>query len=106
MMTEKATEKLSMKRLADDIEALRKQVAALEKTVAQQKAAPAEKPKTKPTGARREISVEQRHALVETLAHFKAARRAQAGQVGDAESDWLEAEGEVTLLLAALRSDG
>jgi hypothetical protein len=106
MMTEKPTEKLSMKRLADDIEALRKQVAALEKTIAQPKAAPAEKPKAKAAGPIKEITAEQKHALVETLAHFKAARRAQAGQVGDAESDWLEAEGEVTLLLAALRSSG
>lgn len=104
-MTEKPTEKLSMKRLADDIEALRHQVAALEKTVAQHKAVPAEKPKAKVAGPGKEISPEQRHALVETLAHFKAARRAQAGEVGDAESDWLEAEAEVTLLLAALRSN-
>ena len=103
-MTEKPTDKLSMKRLADDIEALRKQIAALEKTVAQQKAVPAEKPKPKASGPQKEITAEQKHALVETLAHFKAARRAQAGMVGDAESDWLEAEGEVTLLLAALRS--
>jgi uncharacterized protein HemX len=106
MMTEKPTEKLSMRRLADDIEALRKQVAALEKSVAQQKAAPAEKPKAKVAGSGKEITAEQRHALVETLAHFKAARRAQAGQVGDAESDWLEAEAEVALLLAALRANG
>jgi hypothetical protein len=104
MMTEKPTEKLSMKRLADDIEALRKQVAALEKSAAQQKAAPAEKPRAKASG--KEITAEQKHALVETLAHFKAARRAQAGQVGDAESDWLEAEAEVALLVAALRSNG
>ncbi len=103
-MTEKPTEKLSMKRLADDIEALRKQVAALEKSAAQQKAAPAEKPRAKASG--KEITAEQKHALVETLAHFKAARRAQAGQVGDAESDWLEAEAEVALLVAALRSNG
>ena len=105
-MTEKPIEKLSMKRLADDIEALRMQVAALEKTVAQQRAAPAEKPKAKAAGPSKEITTEQKHALVETVAHFKAARRAQAGHVGDAESDWLEAEAEVTLLLAALRSNG
>ena len=103
-MAEKPAEKLSMKRLADDIDALRNQVAALEKAAAQQKAAPAERPKAKTSG--KEITAEQKHALVETLAHFKAARRAQSGQIGDAETDWLEAEAEVTLLLAALRSNG
>jgi hypothetical protein len=104
-MTEKTAEKLSMKRLAEEIEDLRKQVAKLEKA-AHEKPAAQEKPKAKSAVSRKEITVEQRHALVETLAHFKAARRAQAGRPGDAESDWLEAEGEVTLLLAALRSDG
>lgn len=104
-MTEKTAEKLSMKRLAEEIEDLRKQVAKLEKAAQEKPAAP-EKPKAKSAVSRKEITAEQRHALVETLAHFKAARRSQAGHPGDAESDWLEAEGEVTLLLAALRSDG
>lgn len=105
-MTEKATEKLSLKRLAEEIEELRKQVAKLEKAAAQEKAAPQEKPKAKAAGTRKEMAAEQKHALIETLAHYKAKRRAQAGQPGDAETDWHDAEAEVVLLLAALRSDG
>ena len=97
------TEKLSMKRLADEIEALRKQVVKLEKAPAP--APVPEKAKGRAATPRKELSVDQKHSLVEALAHFKAARRAQTGRTGDAESDWLEAEAEVTLLLAALGSD-
>jgi len=93
-------EKLSMKSLAADIEEIRARLAKLEKQPA------AEKPKARPTGARKELTADQRHALVETLAHFKAARRTQTGKAGDAESDWLEAEAEVAVLLATLGSDG
>lgn len=93
-------EKLSMKSLAADIDEIRARLAKLEKQPA------AEKPKGRPTGARKELTADQKHALVEALAHFKAARRAQTGRAGDAESDWLEAEGEVALLLTTLGSDG
>ena len=92
-------EKLSMKSLAADIEEIRTRLAKLEKQPA------AEKPKARATGTRKELTADQRHALVETLAHFKAARRSQTGRAGDAESDWLEAEGEVAVLLATLVSD-
>jgi hypothetical protein len=92
-------EKLSMKSLAADIEEIRARLAKLEKQPA------VEKPKARATGTRKELTADQRHALVETLAHFKAARRSQTGRAGDAESDWLEAEGEVAVLLATLVSD-
>jgi hypothetical protein len=108
MMAEKPTEKLSMKRLADDMEALRRQVAALEKSVAsvaQQKAAPQEKPKGKAAGSRREITADQEHALTKALANYKATRREQTGHAGDADTDWHEAEAEMKLLLAALRAE-
>jgi hypothetical protein len=94
-------EKLTMKQLAEEVAALRGQIAKL----ATAKPAPAEKSKARPTGARKELTADQRHALVEALAHFKAARRAQTGRTGDAENDWLEAEAEVTLLLTALGQD-
>ena len=112
------TEKLSMKRLADDIEAIRKRIATLEKAApsdeieairkritALEKAPPPEKPKAKTGATRKELNADQRSALVEALAHFKAARRAQTGRAGDAESDWLEAEAEVALLLSGVSAE-
>lgn len=105
-MAEKPTEKLSMKRLADDMDALREQVAALEKTVAHLKAAPAEKPKAKAAGPRKEITADQEHALTQALANYKSKRREQTGRAGDADADWHEAEAEMKLLLAALRAEG
>jgi phage host-nuclease inhibitor protein Gam len=104
-MTEKTAEKLSMKRLAEEIEELRKQVVKLEKAAAQEKAAPPEKPKAKAAGARKETTADQEHALVKALANYKATRRDQTGKAGDADTDWHEAEQEMKLLLAALRSD-
>ena len=116
-MTEKPTEKLSMKRLADDIEEIRKQIAKLEKTMAQEKAvahekamaqekaAPQEKAKGKTAaGLRKEITADEEHALTKALANYKSTRREQTGHVGDADTDWHEAEAEMKLLLAALRS--
>mgnify|MGYP001155564743 CR=1 FL=1 len=122
-MTEKPTEKLSMKRLADDIEEVRKQIAKLEKTMAQEKAmahekavahekamaqekaAPQEKAKGKTAaGLRKEITADEEHALTKALANYKSTRREQTGHVGDADTDWHEAEAEMKLLLAALRS--
>jgi hypothetical protein len=105
-MIEKAPEKLSMKRLADEIEELRKQVAKLEKTAATATAVSQEKPKAKAAGTRKEITADQQHAMTRALANYKATRRDQTGKIGDADTDWHEAEAEMKLLLAALRSEG